>query len=99
MKVSQNQNQSQNQSQGYNEKVDVWSYGMILYELATNTIPYHQCQNPAQIYSEVCVNKKTPPIPEDTKQNIAPTLLDLMKKCWNRDPQQRPSFTDIVQIL
>jgi hypothetical protein len=23
----------------------------------------------------------------------------LMKKCWNRDPQQRPSFTDIVQIL
>jgi serine/threonine protein kinase len=84
--------------QGYNEKVDVWSFGMVLYELTTNIIPYHYCQNQAQIVTEVYVNKKTPPLPKNAT-HIHPTLLDLMKQCWNWDPQQRPSFTQIVQIL
>jgi serine/threonine protein kinase len=86
------------QDQNYNEKVDVWSFGMVLYELTTNTIPYCHCQNAKQIIKEVCENKKTPPLPENTT-HIHPTLLDLMKQCWNWDPQQRPSFTQIVQIL
>jgi sterile alpha motif and leucine zipper-containing kinase AZK len=81
----------------YNEKVDVWSFGMVLYELATNTIPYQHIQNQLQIYDEVIMNKKTPPFPEGIK--IDPTLLNLMNQCWNWDPQQRPSFSQIVQTL
>jgi serine/threonine protein kinase len=84
--------------QSYKEKVDVWSFGMILYELTTNTVPYHDCKNQMQLYDEVCVNKKTPPLPENIK-HIHPTVLELMKQCWNWDPQQRPSFTQIVEIL
>jgi serine/threonine protein kinase len=91
------------QGQGYNEKVDVWSFGMVLYELTTNTIPYDYCMkhgkpNVPFLTREVCDNKKTPPLPENTT-HIHPTLLDLMKQCWNWDSQQRPSFTQIVQIL
>jgi serine/threonine protein kinase len=85
------------QGQNYNEKVDVWSFGMVLYELTTNTIPYHS-QSDTQILKEVCDNKKTPPLPEDVTC-IHPILLNLMKQCWNWDPQQRPPFTQIVQIL
>jgi sterile alpha motif and leucine zipper-containing kinase AZK len=77
--------------------VDVWSFGMILYELTTNTIPYGYCKTPFQIYEEMVVKKKTPPIPEGIE--IHPTLLNLMKQCWNWDPQQRPSFTQIVQTF
>jgi serine/threonine protein kinase len=84
--------------QSYNEKVDVWSFGMVLYELTTNTIPYHHCQNQVQIIAKVCKKKKTPPLPKNTAQ-IHPILLGLMKKCWNWKPRKRPSFTQIVQIL
>jgi serine/threonine protein kinase len=41
--------------QSYKKKVDVWSFGMVLYELTTNTVPYRYCQNPAQIVREVCM--------------------------------------------
>jgi serine/threonine protein kinase len=84
-------------NQKYNEKVDIWSFGMLLYEITTKTIPYGHCENQVQIYDEVCINKKTPPIPKD--REIQPTLLELMQQCWNWDPQQRPSFTQIVQTL
>jgi serine/threonine protein kinase len=84
-------------NQSYNEKVDVWSFGMILYELTTNTIPFKYCRNAFLVYEEVTLNKKTPPIPEGIE--IDSTLHDLMKQCWNWDPQQRPSFSEIVQTL
>jgi serine/threonine protein kinase len=80
------------------EKVDIWSFGMVLYELATNTVPYHYLRgNIVSILREVCVNKKTPPLPEG--QVIEPTLHSLMQQCWNWNPQQRPSFSQIVQTL
>jgi serine/threonine protein kinase len=80
--------------ESYNEKADVWSFGMVLYELTTNTIPYDYCEYPT---TEVLVDKKTPPIPNQIE--IHPTLLNLMNQCWNWDPQQRPSFSQIVQTL
>jgi serine/threonine protein kinase len=81
----------------YNEKVDVWSFGMVLYELTTNTIPYQHCQNAFLIYDEVIKYNKTPPIPEGIE--IHSTLRELMNQCWIWDPQQRPSFSQIVQTL
>jgi len=82
----------------YTEKVDVWSFGMILYELATNTIPYDYCgDNVPFLIREVCVKKKTPPLPEG--QVVDATVLSLIQQCWNWDPQQRPSFSQIVQTL
>jgi hypothetical protein len=84
-------------NQSYNEKVDVWSFGMILYELTTNTIPYQHCQIEFLVYDEVIKYNKTPPIPKGIE--IDSILHDLMKGCWNWDPQQRPSFSQIVQTL
>jgi serine/threonine protein kinase len=82
----------------YTEKADVWSFGMVLYELTTNKIPYDYCKNNIPFLTkEVTEHKKTPPIPEGIE--IHPTLRELMNQCWNWDPQQRPSFSQIVQTL
>jgi serine/threonine protein kinase len=37
----------------YNEKVDVYGYGMCMLELATMQYPYKECVNAAQIYKRV----------------------------------------------
>ena len=37
----------------YNEKVDVYSFGLCLLELATLEYPYAECRNPAQIFKKV----------------------------------------------
>jgi serine/threonine protein kinase len=82
----------------YTEKADVWSFGMILYELTTNTIPYDYCGvNIPFLTKEVTERKITPPIANEIQ--IHPTLRDLMNRCWNWEPQNRPSFTEIVQTL
>jgi sterile alpha motif and leucine zipper-containing kinase AZK len=80
------------------EKVDVWSFGMVLYEITTNTVPYDYCKdNIPHLTIEVIVKKKIPPI--SNQNQIQPILLNLMKQCWNWDPHQRPSFSEIVQTL
>ena len=37
----------------YDEKVDVYAFGMVLLEIFTKEIPYSECSNPAQIYKKV----------------------------------------------
>ena len=37
----------------YDERVDVYSFGLVLLELATLEYPYAECKNAAQIYKKV----------------------------------------------
>lgn len=37
----------------YDEKVDVYAFGLVLLEIFTKDIPYRECVNPAQIYRKV----------------------------------------------
>eukprot|EP00804_Cyclotella_cryptica_P014597 CCRYP_012640-RA/>CCRYP_012640-RA protein AED:0.05 eAED:0.05 QI:315/1/1/1/0.66/0.5/4/577/1338 len=39
--------------ENYDEKVDIYAFGMLLLEIITNQVPYHECANPAQIYKKV----------------------------------------------
>ena len=37
----------------YDEKVDIYAFGMCMLEIFTKEIPYSECNNPAQIYKKV----------------------------------------------
>lgn len=39
--------------EAYDEKVDIYAFGMCLLEIFTKEIPYSECANPAQIYKKV----------------------------------------------
>jgi serine/threonine protein kinase len=81
----------------YTEKADVWSFGMVLYELTTNTIPYSQCQTRTELIELISIQKKKPEIPKGSE--IPPALRKVMKQCWKWKPEQRPSFLQITHIL
>ena len=66
------------------EKVDVYSYGVILWELVTQEVPFAGC-NQLQVMWLVASQHKRPPVPEETP---AP-LKDLLAKCWCQDPTER----------
>ncbi|KAI5937477.1 mitogen-activated protein kinase kinase kinase 21 isoform X2 [Manis javanica] len=73
---------------------DIWSYGVLLWELLTGEVPYRGIDGLAVAYG-VAVNKLTLPIPSTCPEPFA----KLMKECWQQDPHIRPSFSLILEQL
>lgn len=73
---------------------DVWSYGVLLYEIVTfASFPYQGLSN-NQVLDYV-KNYNTLPVPSGSK----PELGSLLLRCWARSAQHRPTACEIVEIL
>ncbi|KAF5194324.1 Serine/threonine-protein kinase CTR1 [Thalictrum thalictroides] len=77
-----------------NEKSDVYSFGVILWELVTMQQPWNGL-SPAQVVGAVAFQNRRLVVP----QNTCPELASLMESCWADQPEQRPSFAIIVDVL
>jgi serine/threonine-protein kinase TNNI3K len=82
------------QKQLYNEKADVYSYGIILWEMITKEKPYSELMWTHEIATSV-IHGKRPKIPLD----CPPILERLMKNCWQNNPNDRQNFSEITEIL
>ena len=76
-------------SSEYSFPVDVFAYGMILYELLTGKLPW-EGMDPMQIYSAIKSNQR-PPLPSGSPENYTP-LESLINLCWATNPANRPTF-------
>ncbi|KAG9147612.1 hypothetical protein Leryth_007385 [Lithospermum erythrorhizon] len=76
------------------EKVDVYSYGIVLWELLTGEEPYADLHYGA-IIGGIVSNTLRPPIPESCDQD----WRSLMERCWSSEPQERPNFTEVANDL
>ncbi|KAJ0768837.1 putative protein kinase TKL-CTR1-DRK-2 family [Helianthus annuus] len=77
-----------------NEKCDVYSFGVILWELATLRIPWTE-MNSMQVVGAVGFQFRHLDIPEHVDPAAAQIILD----CWRLEPQSRPSFKEIISQL
>ena len=76
----------------YNEKIDVYAYGIVLWEILTKKLPYSGLES-TMIIGQVLLNDIRPAIPENTPI----PLRNLMERCWARDASERPSFSDVLK--
>ncbi|GIL65885.1 hypothetical protein Vafri_19522 [Volvox africanus] len=77
----------------YDEKVDVYSFGMCLLELATMEYPYAECKNAAQIYRKV--TQGIHPSGLAKVQNTE--LRAFIELCIQHDPNQRPEARQLLK--
>lgn len=75
--------------QPYDQKADVFSFAIVLWELLTAKVPY-DTMTPLQAALGVRQGLR-PELPE----NAHPKLLDLMQRCWVATPSDRPDFSAI----
>ncbi|RDY08419.1 Serine/threonine-protein kinase EDR1, partial [Mucuna pruriens] len=77
-----------------NEKCDVYSFGVILWELATLRLPWSG-MNPMQVVGAVGFQNRRLDIPKE----VDPIVARIIWECWLQDPNLRPSFAQLTVAL
>ncbi|XP_068607734.1 mitogen-activated protein kinase kinase kinase 9 [Brachionichthys hirsutus] len=81
-------------SSTFSKGSDIWSYGVVLWELLTGEVPFRGIDGLAVAYG-VAMNKLALPIPSTCPEPFA----RLMEDCWSPDSHSRPQFTAILDQL
>eukprot|EP00775_Hariotina_reticulata_P007132 gene7132-7347_t len=77
----------------YDEKVDVYSFGMCMLELATMEYPYCECRNAAQIYKKVTQGI----YPAGLEKVKSQELQEFITMCIAHNPANRPDTRQLLK--
>ncbi|CAM9787340.1 unnamed protein product [Pylaiella littoralis] len=78
----------------YNEKADVHSFALVMWELVTGWLPYAGL-SPVQFMFQAVQHGQRPLM----QFRWDSTFKDLLESCWAEDPRERPGFSHIHETL
>ncbi|EXX52258.1 Skt5p [Rhizophagus irregularis DAOM 197198w] len=78
----------------YTPASDIYSFSMIMWEFTSGIPPFNHVAHDHHLILSVCEGKR-PEIVENTPK----CYIDLMKKCWDSDPSNRPTITMLEDII
>jgi len=77
-------------SQVHTTKSDVWSYGIVLYEIFTLGENPYDGMTGEEVFTFVASGHRLPRTPA-----VSSDLYNLMKQCWHENPSERPTFSSV----
>lgn len=80
----------------YTRSADIYSYSMVAYQIITDKLPFYDKQF-RSIYA----------LTQNVLRGVRPTITeienkyvrDFLEACWNPNPQERPAFNDIINMI
>lgn len=83
------------QEKFYDSQSDVWSYGVLLWEILTyGEQPYPNIMSAEELYSYLITGQRMEKPPR-----CSLNIYMLMRQCWHFDSNARPTFSEIVENL
>ncbi|RIA90108.1 kinase-like domain-containing protein [Glomus cerebriforme] len=74
----------------YTKAADIYSFGIIMWEFTSGVSAFNDIPHDFHLISKIC-KKFRPKIIKDTD----PDYVKLMKRCWNSDPNERPTAEEL----
>jgi serine/threonine protein kinase len=83
-------------------KVDVFAFGMIMYYLVTDFMPWDFPKRTTwahEVFDHIRAGRR-PELPEEIDRHVHnQEFLELMRRCWSELPTERPSMAEVVEAL
>ncbi|CAB4388558.1 unnamed protein product [Rhizophagus irregularis] len=87
-------NKNSNQTCSFNEKSDIYSVGVLFWEISSGLPPFVTEEYDIDLALEISQGRREEPIP-----NTPENYINIYTECWDIEPNNRPTINQVLERL